>query len=62
MKVTYVAVGPFMTSLDMNGISLSLSASSGNNPLLGKTGAPAWPELQSVSDDEFLIALDMPED
>ena len=55
-------MGPFMTSLDMNGISLSLSASSGNNPLLGKTGAPAWPELQSVSDDEFLIALDMPED
>ena len=45
VKVTHVAVGPFMTSLDMNGISLSLSATSGNNPLLGKTGAPAWPEI-----------------
>lgn len=47
VNVTHVAVGPFMTSLDMNGISLSLSACGlkEDNPLLGKTGAPAWPEL-----------------
>lgn len=64
VKVSHVAVGPFMTSLDMNGISLSLSAVKANeeNPLLGKTGAPAWPELNAVSDGDFLIPLDMPAD
>jgi hypothetical protein len=53
-----------MTSLDMNGISLSLSAcgKEQNNPLAGKCGAPAWPELNPVVRDDFLIAVDLPED
>jgi dihydroxyacetone kinase len=64
VKVSYVAVGTFMTSLDMNGISLSLSATKTNeeNPLLGKTGAPSWPVLNPVGESDFLIPLDMPED
>jgi dihydroxyacetone kinase len=64
VNVSHVAVGSFMTSLDMNGISLSLSATKTNeaNHLLGKTGAPAWPELNAVSESDFLIPLDMPED
>ena len=62
--MSHVAVGQFMTSLDMNGISLSLSAcgKDQNNPLAGKCGAPAWPELNPVVRDDFLIAVDLPED
>ena len=62
--MSHVAVGQFMTSLDMNGISLSLSAcgKDQNNPLIGKCGAPAWPVLSPVVRDDFLIALDLPED
>jgi len=44
IRVSHVTVGPLMTSLDMNGFSLSLAAhaSGSENPLLGQTGAPAW--------------------
>jgi dihydroxyacetone kinase len=44
VQVTHVQIGPLMTSLDMNGFSLSLGAYPWNtkNPLLGETNAPAW--------------------
>ena len=50
IKVSHVAIGASMTSLDMNGFSLSLAAhfEQVENPLLGDTGAPAWPKLQPV--------------
>lgn len=64
INVTHISIGPLMTSLDMNGFSLSLLArpNGEQNYLLGSTGAPSWLELQPVIQDDFLIPLDMPEE
>ena len=50
IAVSHIAIGASMTSLDMNGFSLSLASHSkgSDNPLLGDTGAPAWPTLNPV--------------
>ena len=63
VKVSHVIIGTLLTSLDMNGFSLSLAAAEGENYLLGETGATSWLPLQEVNNNyKFLIPYESPKE